>query len=46
VGRMHYAWRAERGAAGLGRALRWWLEQLESPVTRRALLERHAGRIG
>jgi len=42
VGRMHYAWRAEHGAAGLGRALRWWLEQLHSPVTRRALLERHA----
>jgi DNA-binding transcriptional LysR family regulator len=42
VGRMHYAWRAERGAAGLGRALRWWLDQLESPVTRRSLLERHA----
>jgi DNA-binding transcriptional LysR family regulator len=43
--RLHYAWRAERGAAGLGRALRWWLEQLASPVTRRALLERHAGRL-
>jgi DNA-binding transcriptional LysR family regulator len=42
VGRLYYAWRAERGAAGLGRALRWWLDQLESPVTRRALLERHA----
>jgi len=41
AGGLHYAWRAERGAAGLGRALRWWLEQLESPVTRRALLERH-----
>jgi DNA-binding transcriptional LysR family regulator len=42
VARMHYAWRAERGPAGLGRALRWWLDQLESPVTRSALLERHA----
>ncbi len=44
--RLHYAWRAERGnpgAMGLGRALQWWLQQLESPVTRRALLERHAG---
>ena len=41
VGTMHYAWRAERGAAGLGRALRWWLQQLESPLTRRALIERH-----
>ncbi len=42
VARMHYAWRAERGAAGLGRALQWWLGQLESPATRRALIERHA----
>ena len=41
--RLHYAWRAEGGAAGLGRALRWWLDQLASPVTRRALIERHAG---
>ncbi len=44
--RLHYAWRAERGdpgAMGLGRALQWWLQQLESPVTRRALVERHAG---
>ncbi|MBG6081310.1 DNA-binding transcriptional LysR family regulator [Rubrivivax gelatinosus] len=41
--RLHYAWRAERGALGLGRALQWWLGQLESPTTRRALLERHAG---
>ena len=41
--RMHYAWRAEHGRLGLGRALQWWLHQLESPTTRRALLERHAG---
>ncbi len=41
---MHYAWRADRhGPLGLGRALLWWLQQLESPTTRRALLERHAG---
>ena len=41
---LHYAWRAaERNGLGLGRALQWWLAQLESPVTRRALLERHAG---
>ena len=40
---LFYAWRAERGSAGLGRALQWWLQQLESPKTRRALLERHAG---
>ena len=44
VVQLHYAWRAERGGtAGLGRALQWWLSQLESPTTRRALLERHAG---
>jgi len=43
VAKLHYAWRAEHGSAGLGRALLWWLQQLESPVTRRALLERHAG---
>lgn len=42
VARMFYAWRAERGALALGRALRWWLEQLDSTVTRRALIERHA----
>jgi DNA-binding transcriptional LysR family regulator len=43
---LYYAWRAERGPAGLGRALLWWLGQLESPQTRRALLERHAGPLG
>ncbi len=43
LARLHYAWRAERSALGLGRALQWWLAQLESPVTRRALLERHSG---
>jgi DNA-binding transcriptional LysR family regulator len=43
VAELFYAWRAERGPAGLGRALQWWLQQLESPKTRRALLERHAG---
>ena len=43
IGTLHYAWRAERGSLGLGRALQWWLAQLESPTTRRALLERHAG---
>jgi len=41
--RLFYAWRAERGRHSLGRALQWWLEQLESPTTRRALIERHAG---
>jgi DNA-binding transcriptional LysR family regulator len=43
IATLHYAWRNERGAAGLGRALQWWLARLESPVTRRALIERHAG---
>jgi DNA-binding transcriptional LysR family regulator len=42
---LNYAWRAERGPLGLGHALRWWLDQLESPTTQRALLERHAGRL-
>ena len=40
--RLHYAWRAERSALALGRALQWWLAQLESPITRLALIERHA----
>ncbi len=43
VAPLHYAWRADRGPQGLGRALQWWLGQLDSPTTRRALLERHAG---
>jgi DNA-binding transcriptional LysR family regulator len=37
---LRYAWR-EVGSAGPGRALQWWLGQLESPTTRKALLERH-----
>ena len=41
---LHYAWRADARRDGRsGRALQWWLAQLESPTTRRALLERHAG---
>ena len=40
---LFYAWRADRGPQSLGRALQWWLAQLESATTRRALLERHAG---
>jgi DNA-binding transcriptional LysR family regulator len=32
-----YAWRA----GPPGRALQWWLDQLQSPVTRKALLEQH-----
>lgn len=39
---MHYAWRR---SAQHGQALRWWLGQLESPTTRRALLEQHAGLV-
>jgi DNA-binding transcriptional LysR family regulator len=43
-----YAWRTpDANAPGaarkpqLGLALRWWLNQLDSPATRAALLERH-----
>ena len=45
--RFGYAWRAaampqpRRAPQGLG--LKWWLDQLKSPTTRLALLERHAG---
>ena len=38
--RLSYAWR-NPGNLGPGRALQWWLTQLESPTTRTALLERH-----
>jgi DNA-binding transcriptional LysR family regulator len=42
--RFGYAWRGvEGGGPPGGLALRWWLLQLESPTTRRALLEWHAG---
>jgi hypothetical protein len=45
-----YAWRAGVGSKGkrapLGLALQWWLQQLESPATRRAMLERHTGPWG
>ena len=37
-----YAWRGTK-ATGQGRALQWWLEQLESATTRAALLEQHRG---
>lgn len=48
--RMGYAWRsAATGGSGrkpqMGLALRWWLEQLDSVTTRRALLERHGSRV-
>lgn len=49
--RMGYAWRdaAERGGARKslpqGLALRWWLSQLDSTATRKALLTRHDDRL-
>jgi DNA-binding transcriptional LysR family regulator len=36
--RLNYAWRS---SASPGRALQWWLGQLESPATRHALLQHH-----
>ncbi|WHZ11224.1 MAG: Transcriptional regulator, LysR family [Burkholderiaceae bacterium] len=39
VARLSYAW-CTAPAARPGRALQWWLQQLESPATRGALLER------
>jgi DNA-binding transcriptional LysR family regulator len=45
--RMHYAWRAAAAPdpkkPPQGLALGWWLQQLSSDATRRALLERHTG---
>lgn len=45
VGSMAYAWRSaavpQPRKAPQGLALAWWLEQLASPATRQALLERH-----
>lgn len=38
--RIHYAWGGP-GFTAPGRALQWWLSQLQSPTTRRALLENH-----
>ncbi len=49
--RLGYAWRIPSGRPGAARkaqpglALRWWLEQLESAPTRKALLERHGSRL-
>jgi DNA-binding transcriptional LysR family regulator len=40
-GRFCYAWRAASRRASSGLALKWWLERLKSPATRRALLEGH-----
>jgi DNA-binding transcriptional LysR family regulator len=50
AGRIGYAWRTAAGVGAstrkpaLGLALRWWLEQLDSAATRRALIERYASR--
>jgi DNA-binding transcriptional LysR family regulator len=48
--RMGYAWRGATTTGNgrkpqMGLALRWWLEQLDSATTRRALLERHGSRV-
>ncbi len=40
--RVNYAWR-QANPSSRGRALQWWLNALESPATRSALLERHRG---
>jgi DNA-binding transcriptional LysR family regulator len=42
VVRLNYAWRTV-AKTNPGRALAWWLQQLTSPTTRAALLERHRG---
>lgn len=39
---VNYAWRSVAKSSP-GRALQWWLAQLESPTTRIALLERYRG---
>ena len=39
VSKMSYAWRQDVGTRP-GRALQWWLAQLEKPATRQALLAR------
>jgi DNA-binding transcriptional LysR family regulator len=38
---VHYAWRGGKSKTQ-GRAMQWWLAQLESATTRTALLENHA----
>lgn len=39
---LRFAWRGAT-ASTQGRALQWWLQQMESPKTRAALLEQHRG---
>lgn len=36
-----YAWRRPSNAAAVDKALAWWLQRLESSVTRQALLQHH-----
>jgi DNA-binding transcriptional LysR family regulator len=50
--RFGYAWRTPSASAPgaarqpqVGLALRWWLDQLERPATRQALLERHGSSL-
>ena len=38
IGETHYAWRNSRKAAP-GKALQWWLQQLQSKTTQQALLQ-------
>jgi len=42
VVRVNYAWRS-LNKSDYGQGLSWWLDQLNSPATRAALLERHRG---
>jgi DNA-binding transcriptional LysR family regulator len=39
--RLSYAWRQPRNSRDTGRALRWWLDRLQHPTTRQALLHNH-----
>jgi DNA-binding transcriptional LysR family regulator len=41
VSKVSYAWCSTTRKASMGKALAWWLKQLESPTTRRALLYAH-----
>lgn len=43
VTRLHYAWR--QGEAPPSMALTWWLHQLSSPTTRKALVDMHRGML-
>lgn len=36
---LHYAWRGPAAGPSLGRALQWWLQQLDRAATRAALLD-------